>query len=175
MARTVAAATLLVSLAAPASAHSEDELSLWLDSYEQMRDYDVAELLPSEDWDAVLDSMRDRHPCSAVLDTACPVTAPRKHVDPVHRGMGSSVEVWRSLVEVYFGAEANHALAIVVCESGGNSNALNPSGAAGLFQIMPFWWDHYGGDRFDPETNVRVAKAIRDSQGWGAWSCNSKI
>jgi soluble lytic murein transglycosylase-like protein len=175
MARTVAAATLMISFAVPAQAHTEDELTTWLDSYEQMRDYEIAEFLPSEDWEAVLDSMRDRHPCSVVLDTPCPVTV-RKHVDPVHRGMGGNVEQWRGLVEAYFGGEANHALAIVACESGGNTYAVNPSsGAAGLFQVMPFWWDHYGGDRFDPETNTRVAKAIRDAQGWGAWSCNSKV
>jgi soluble lytic murein transglycosylase-like protein len=56
-------------------------------------------------------------------------------------------------------------------ESGGDPDALNPtSSAAGLFQVMPFWWDHYGGDRFNPETNVRVAALIKADQGWTAWS-----
>ena len=40
-------------------------------------------------------------------------------------------------------------------------------------QIMPFWAGEYGVSYealFDPETNIRIAKGIRDQQGWGAWS-----
>lgn len=90
----------------------------------------------------------------------------------VFRGVGSNVEQWRPLVAAYFPAETvNTMLCIMAGESGGNPDARNPSsGAAGLFQVMPFWWDHYGGDRYDPETNVRVAKLIWEQQGYGAWS-----
>ena len=36
--------------------------------------------------------------------------------------------------------------AIVMCESGGNYNAVNPSsGAGGAYQILPSTWDLYGG------------------------------
>lgn len=84
----------------------------------------------------------------------------------------SSTERWRSLVASHFHPkDVDRALCLVGYESGGDPNAVNPSsGAAGLFQVMPFWWNHYGGDRFDPETNVRVAKAIYDQQGWWAWA-----
>lgn len=86
------------------------------------------------------------------------------------RGMGSDVERWRGLVAAYFPGEVDLALCIMAGESGGNPNAQNPSGAAGLFQIMPFWWNKYGGDRFDPESNVAMARLIRDAQGWSAWN-----
>lgn len=85
--------------------------------------------------------------------------------------MGSNVEQWRSLVAAHFGSQTDRALCIMRHESGGNPNATNPtSGAAGLFQVMPFWWNHYGGDRYDPATNTRVAAAILAQQGWTAWS-----
>jgi soluble lytic murein transglycosylase-like protein len=84
--------------------------------------------------------------------------------------MGSDVEQWRGLVAAYFPGEVDLALCVMAGESGGNPSALNPSGAAGLFQIMPFWWNKYGGDRFDPETNVAMARLIRDAQGWSAWN-----
>lgn len=87
-----------------------------------------------------------------------------------YRGIGSGVEQWRGLVSKYF-TDVNRALCIMVAESGGNPNAVNPSsGAAGLFQVMPFWWNKFGGDRFNPETNVRVAAKILGLQGWNAWS-----
>lgn len=87
-----------------------------------------------------------------------------------YRGIGDGVEQWRGLVGKYF-SDVDRALCIMNAESGGNPNAVNPSsGAAGLFQVMPFWWEKFGGDRFDPETNVRVAAKILGLQGWNAWS-----
>lgn len=87
---------------------------------------------------------------------------------------GSDVEQWRSLVAAHF-TNVDYALCIIKYESGGNPNAVNPSsGAAGLFQIMPFWWDTYGGDRFDPATNVALAAVIHADYGWGAWNAASK-
>lgn len=86
--------------------------------------------------------------------------------------VSSSAEPWRDLVAAHFPADAvDTMLCLLWAESRGDPGAVNPSsGAAGLFQIMPFWWDHYGGDRFDPATNVRVARLIWDQQGYGAWS-----
>ncbi len=67
------------------------------------------------------------------------------------------------------------ALCLIRYESQGKPGALNASGAAGLFQIMPGWWNgelpaKYRGDRFDPVTNSRAAYYIYDSQGRRAWS-----
>lgn len=56
--------------------------------------------------------------------------------------------------------------AIAEAESGGNSDAHNPSGASGLWQILG---NPFPGNAFDPATNARMAVAKYKSQGLGAW------
>ena len=56
--------------------------------------------------------------------------------------------------------------AIAEAESGGNSDAHNPSGASGLWQILG---NPFPGNPFDPATNARMAVAKYKSQGLGAW------
>jgi hypothetical protein len=56
--------------------------------------------------------------------------------------------------------------AIAEAESGGNSDARNPSGASGLWQILG---NPFPGNAFDPQTNARMAVAKYRSQGLGAW------
>lgn len=110
----------------------------------------------------------ERHPCRRTIGTwesSC--EAPK-----VYRGMGGDVERWRPLVAQYF-SDVNTALAVMKCESGGNPNAFNKSGASGLMQVMPFWADSLGIPRkalFDPATNLRVAAYVLEVQGWKAWS-----
>jgi len=79
---------------------------------------------------------------------------------------------WKTLLEQYFpAASVETMLCLIDHESRGNPNAVNPtSGAAGLLQIMPFWWEHYGGNPFDPEANIKVASYIYQQQGFQAWS-----
>ena len=102
--------------------------------------------------------------------------APAPAADSTYRGMGSNWGQWEGLIAAYFPADQlPTALCVVEHESGGNPNAKNPtSGAAGLFQIMPFWWDAYGGDRYDLATNVALARVIWDGYGWGAWSAYAR-
>ena len=95
-------------------------------------------------------------------------------------GMGNQttdVEQWRGLVSSYF-TNVELALCIVKWESGGNPNARNTSsGAAGLFQVMPFWAGDFGisySSLFDPYVNVEIASKIHAIQGWGAWNALSK-
>lgn len=88
------------------------------------------------------------------------------------------VERWRSLVASYFGGETDYALRIMACESGGNPNASSPTNDHGLMQIN--WPSHYNkvsslNDLYDPATNIRVAKQIRDGSGWRAWTCSRKV
>lgn len=66
--------------------------------------------------------------------------------------------------------------AIVMCESGGNFSALNPSsGAGGAYQILPSTWEAYGGSglphRAPPAEQHRVAALIWADSGPAAWSC----
>lgn len=67
---------------------------------------------------------------------------------------------------------------IVMCESGGNFRALNPSGAGGAYQIMPGTWVAYGGLAFAPsalsaseKAQHIVAARIWADVGASAWVC----
>lgn len=65
---------------------------------------------------------------------------------------------------------------IVMCESGGNYSALNPSsGAGGAYQIIPSTWALYGGQgepqNASKEEQDRIAAEIWADSGPGAWVC----
>jgi peptidoglycan hydrolase CwlO-like protein len=65
---------------------------------------------------------------------------------------------------------------IVMCESGGDYGALNPSsGAGGAYQILPSTWSLYGGEG-EPqdapkEEQDRIAAEIWADSGGSAWVC----
>jgi septal ring factor EnvC (AmiA/AmiB activator) len=67
---------------------------------------------------------------------------------------------------------------IVMCESGGNYSALNPSsGAGGAYQILPSTWELYGG-KGEPQNapkaeQDRIAAEIWADSGSSAWVCGS--
>ena len=67
---------------------------------------------------------------------------------------------------------------IVMCESGGNYSAINPSsGAGGAYQILPSTWELYGGEG-EPQNapkaeQDRIAAEIWADSGSGAWVCGS--
>ena len=92
-----------------------------------------------------------------------------------------TVEQWRPLVAAYFPPDqVEKALAVMACESGGNPNAHNPSGATGLMQVLASWADNFGlspDDLYDPATNLMVARALYDDGlsrtgwGWVHWVC----
>jgi septal ring factor EnvC (AmiA/AmiB activator) len=65
---------------------------------------------------------------------------------------------------------------IVMCESGGNYGAVNPSsGAGGAYQILPSTWQLYGGSGA-PQSGSKaqqdqIAAQIWGDSGGGAWVC----
>jgi chromosome segregation ATPase len=66
--------------------------------------------------------------------------------------------------------------AIVMCESGGNFGAVNPSsGAGGAYQILPSTWGLYGGrgapQDASPQRQSEIASQIWADSGPGAWAC----
>jgi septal ring factor EnvC (AmiA/AmiB activator) len=66
--------------------------------------------------------------------------------------------------------------AIVMCESGGNFNAVNPSsGAGGAYQILPSTWELYGGrgapQNASPGEQSDIAAQIWADSGSSAWVC----
>ena len=65
---------------------------------------------------------------------------------------------------------------IVMCESGGNYAAVNPSsGAGGAYQIMPATWEAYGGTGLPNEASKaeqdRIAALIYADSGTAPWVC----
>jgi hypothetical protein len=70
--------------------------------------------------------------------------------------------------------------AIVMCESGGNFRAVNPSsGAGGAYQIMPSTWRLYGQSGLpedaSPGLQSRVAARIWADSGAAAWECSGIV
>jgi septal ring factor EnvC (AmiA/AmiB activator) len=65
---------------------------------------------------------------------------------------------------------------IVMCESGGNYGAVNPSsGAGGAYQILPSTWALYGGQGLPQDApkaeQDRIAAEIWADSGGSAWVC----
>lgn len=65
---------------------------------------------------------------------------------------------------------------IVICESGGNWEAVNPSsGAGGAYQILPSTWELYGGEGNPedaaPGEQSAIAAQIWADSGASAWVC----
>ena len=65
---------------------------------------------------------------------------------------------------------------IVMCESGGDFSAVNPSsGAGGAYQILPSTWKLYGGEGLpqdaSPAEQSRIAALIWADSGGSAWVC----
>jgi septal ring factor EnvC (AmiA/AmiB activator) len=65
---------------------------------------------------------------------------------------------------------------IVMCESGGNWDAVNPSsGAGGAYQILPSTWELYGGEGnpedASPAEQSAIAAQIWADSGASAWVC----
>ena len=76
----------------------------------------------------------------------------------------------------YLGGPYSIPTYIVMCESGGNYHALNPSsGAGGAYQILPSTWRAYGGQGLPQNApkaeQDRIAAEIWRDSGPSAWSC----
>lgn len=79
-------------------------------------------------------------------------------------------------VDRWLGGPYSIPTAIVMCESGGNYSALNPSsGAGGAYQIIPSTWKAYGGKGLAHEApkseQDRIAALIWADSGPNAWVC----
>lgn len=80
------------------------------------------------------------------------------------RTRGAATGNWSALINQYPWPTGT-AYRIMMCESGGNANALNrSSGATGLFQIL--------NGPSDPAANVATAFRMYQSRGWQPWNAS---
>lgn len=93
---------------------------------------------------------------------------------------GGECAGWYDTIVAYFGQDqASRACRVMLCESGGNPRAYNPSGASGLFQVMPGWADEYEqvtrqpyyDGRFNGDANTMFAAWLLAHGGWSHWVC----
>ena len=130
------------------------------------------------------DEWRPEVPVTTTTLPAPPPTQPEppKALSPAPAPAPRPVEEWRSLVSAYFAPEdVDLALRIISCESGGDPNAQNrSSGAAGLFQHIPRYWESRvanagmpGASIFDPIANVAASAYLAYSDGWGHWAASA--
>ena len=60
-----------------------------------------------------------------------------------------------------YGQDPNLVLSIIAIESSFNPNAISPSGAVGLMQVMPFWKKTLGVQELtDPEVSIRAGVQV---------------
>ncbi len=88
----------------------------------------------------------------------------------------ASQAVAEATVERWLGGPYSIPGYIVMCESGGNYGAVNPSsGAGGAYQILPSTWALYGGNGAPQDASKaeqdRIAAEIWANSGPSAWSC----
>jgi septal ring factor EnvC (AmiA/AmiB activator) len=97
-------------------------------------------------------------------------------VDEIEAAEEASRAEAEGTVERWLGGPYSIPTYIVMCESGGNYSALNPSsGAGGAYQILPSTWQLYGGQGAPQNASKaeqdRIAAEIWADSGGGAWVC----
>jgi len=97
-------------------------------------------------------------------------------VGEIEAAEAASREVAEETVGRWLGGPYSIPTYIVMCESGGNYSALNPSsGAGGAYQILPSTWALYGGQGAPQEApkaeQDRIAAEIWADSGGSAWVC----
>jgi septal ring factor EnvC (AmiA/AmiB activator) len=97
-------------------------------------------------------------------------------VGEIEAAEAASREAAEETVGRWLGGPYSIPTYVVMCESGGNYSALNPSsGAGGAYQILPSTWDLYGGQG-EPQNapkaeQDRIAAEIWADSGGSAWVC----
>jgi septal ring factor EnvC (AmiA/AmiB activator) len=97
-------------------------------------------------------------------------------VEDIEAAEAASQAEAEGTVERWLGGPFSIPSYIVMCESGGNYSALNPSsGAGGAYQILPSTWKLYGG-KGEPQNapkaeQDRIAAEIWADSGGSAWVC----
>jgi septal ring factor EnvC (AmiA/AmiB activator) len=97
-------------------------------------------------------------------------------VDEIQAAEAASRAEAEGTIERWLGGPFSIPTYIVMCESGGNYGAVNPSsGAGGAYQILPSTWKLYGGQG-EPQNapkaeQDKIAAEIWADSGSSAWVC----
>ena len=99
-----------------------------------------------------------------------------KWVDDIEAAEAASRAEAEETVGRWLGGPFSIPAYIVMCESGGNYGALNPSsGAGGAYQIIPSTWEAYGGQGAPHQApkaeQDQIAAQIWADSGPSAWVC----
>jgi hypothetical protein len=107
-----------------------------------------------------------------------PTTAPPPPPAQVQPASSGSCGGHAELVARHFPAEQlRTACRVLLCESGGNFQAENPSSSAsGGWQFLSSTWERTTGtpapaSAYSPDTQTAAAAQLWASSGWGQWSC----
>jgi len=97
-------------------------------------------------------------------------------VKEIQAAEAASREAAEETVGRWLGGPYSIPTYIVMCESGGNYSAVNPSsGAGGAYQVLPSTWDLYGGQGAPQDApkaeQDRIAAEIWADSGGSAWVC----
>jgi septal ring factor EnvC (AmiA/AmiB activator) len=97
-------------------------------------------------------------------------------IDEIERARRIDAAQAQATVGEWLGGPYSIPAAIVMCESGGNYGAVNPSsGAGGAYQILPSTWSLYGGQgspqHGSKSEQDKIAAQIWADSGSGAWVC----
>lgn len=97
-------------------------------------------------------------------------------VDDIEAAEAASRAAAEETVGRWLGGPYSIPTYVVMCESGGDYSALNPSsGAGGAYQILPSTWEAYGGEGAPHEApkaeQDRIAAEIWADSGGSAWVC----
>jgi septal ring factor EnvC (AmiA/AmiB activator) len=97
-------------------------------------------------------------------------------VSDIEEAEAASREAAEETVGRWLGGPYSIPTYIVMCESGGNYGAVNPSsGAGGAYQILPSTWALYGGNGLPQDApkaeQDRIAAEIWADAGGSAWVC----
>jgi hypothetical protein len=105
-----------------------------------------------------------------------PVRTPKRHRVHRHPAQRRRHHAKRASSAVTASHGYSIPISIVMCESGGNYRAVNPtSGAGGAYQILPSTWAAYGGTGLPqdapPAEQDAIAAKIYAAGGPSQWSC----
>jgi hypothetical protein len=176
----VVAAVLLVLIIAPSAANrADDQIPHW----ELVEAKSFVDAVIFQPRDVEIFATSEPTPTTTTSTTAPPPPPPPPTTTStpppsvVAAPSTGSCGGWQDLVAAYFPADqVAKGCQVIMCESGGNPTADNPSSSAsGLWQFLDRTWGGHGGfvraKDAPPSVQTEKAAMLWRSSGWRPWSC----